>query len=124
MTIVSCASTVIFFIFFYRYAVKNLELNRKARHRQKILISALSFSAMARGIVNVLLELDSLNLRDVVNCYDNNWYYALFLFMFQLIANILPVLVFLRVFSLERQQSTSEVLNTLAEDSAHSILIE
>jgi len=125
LTVVSCVSTVVLFVFFYRYAVKHLELSRSAKRRQRLVIITLSISALARSIVNFMLEQDALELRKFsLSCYDESWHYSMFIFFFQLIANILPVLVFLIVFNLGRQRNNSEVIQILNDNTAGSMLIE
>lgn len=123
LTLISTVTTGILFVYFYRYSRKNLELNRAAKRRQKIAVVLLSFSAAARSIVNFMFEFDAIHLRRLNDsCVDESWHYSLFIFLFQLVANILPVVVFLRVFNLSRQEG-SEVLKTLEENTADSMLI-
>ena len=125
LTLVSCIAAIVLFFLFYHHAKKNLDLNLRARRQQLFIVISLTVSALWRSVVNLLMEFDVLNLRELdEQCYDQSWHNSLFIFGFQLIANILPVVVFLWVFRLSKQKGQSEVLKTLEENTADSMLIE
>lgn len=65
LTLFSTLFIWILFGLFFRYAIKNLELNKKAIRRQVGYIFLLSLSAIGRSIVNCIIEFGSFELRSL-----------------------------------------------------------